>query len=887
MFRIAVIGVLCVSLPLDARVFAPFTKRYQVPTKYFDIIFSDASRETALSLAVSADAVYDDLKTTFPTADTGRITLVISGDMETANGYETLLPAATIVLYDFPMQPTFNYSNYMRTLFTHELTHAMAMNIRSPFFSVLSKIFGQWVSISAAASTYMVEGVAVNMESMHGTGRANHPSVHAMVTEDILEGRFKTTAQSSGSYDLFPGGYIQYYYGGLFNRYIYLHYGASNFSALWEVMGGSLFGADDALRQVNGISLEHAWHDFYELMKPVGVTVSNGSVLTPLSYIPCARAFGDRIYFYDGLGRAIKYLDSAGKVSSVLDITGVQSFAISSDGALMLIDREQFREGLTRRETVIYDLNARAFREHVVRGRIGECSFARDGFIGIRYRRYMTDIVRIDTNGTMVVLLAGTSDRYYAQPQMLTPTTMVFLVSEAGKQVVWRFDMTSGALMEYVIPAAYPQSITAVDGKILVTYNNDCTLNRAGIIDGMTMSVMAERPLGGITEPMLMGGKLYGVAQFSKGDAIVRYELPMVQSPVTFRTVISKKNIDDTSVSVTNIIEHSPLAYLLPRMWLPYARTYLDVTHTNIIAEPGFLLYLIDPAEENTGFITVTYNYIRRFANIDVQWRNDATPMRIDMGLYDTTADLAEYADHRVTGAYCGVSYRLDAGNDGAFFRFGITAQHSFIAPQEQGNIYQWPYQRQTTSFGVNTGYSSVIKKDSGVKNRFYEARGFETYHYADYSLRYNAFKYEAMFRYFIPFMPASLSVYGAISDHDAFTPGALPFYFSSLHYPVYNEYRSYAAASRYYSAAECSGLVWNVEMQNGIDLLPLYFNRWYGTAGYRAAYTGGNYLHSVFVRTWLDITSWLPVTMYIEGQYAITSHSFGYAYHFVLPFDF
>src|SRR5208283_3297439 len=164
----------------------------------------------------------------------------------------------------------------------HELTHAVSLQIKAPWASFLSGIFGSWVLPGLLNEPeFMVEGVAVSFESDEApSGRANDPLVKEDVRQDILENRFKSPIEASGLYDEYPFGDIYYDYGGLFSAYMQKTYGMAKYAALWKAAGTLVFsvsldpheiGFYAAFRRTYGIPFLKAWADFRDSLSLSGI----------------------------------------------------------------------------------------------------------------------------------------------------------------------------------------------------------------------------------------------------------------------------------------------------------------------------------------------------------------------------------------------------------------------------------------------------------------------------------------------------------------------------------------------------------------------------------------------------------------------------------------
>ena len=264
-------------------VFAPGTKLFVIKTEHFDIIFPERSRPSALRLSTMAESVYAEVSGKIQARLPARVPVVITPDIGIFNGSTNPFPYMHIVLIDSALDLGWtSFKDNFRNLFLHELTHAVSLQIRAPWASFFSGIFGSWVLPGLLNEPeFMVEGVAVSFESDDEMGgRANDPLIKEQVRQDILENRFKSPIEASGIYDEYPYGDIFYYYGGLFNAYIQKTYGMDKYAELWTAMGNLIVPTSldpydvsfyKAFHTTYGIPFLKAWADFRNSIALPGV----------------------------------------------------------------------------------------------------------------------------------------------------------------------------------------------------------------------------------------------------------------------------------------------------------------------------------------------------------------------------------------------------------------------------------------------------------------------------------------------------------------------------------------------------------------------------------------------------------------------------------------
>lgn len=260
-------------------------------------------RESALRLAGSADSLCDGIRDFFGAPPFARrLPVLLSDTSPWLNGYSSPAPSDRIVIYLAPGKADDSLASIpdeLAYVFIHELTHAVTLSLRSPFWSFMSGIFGDAVEPAAAIAPYMlVEGTAVWAESrtdeilasarlrspsggrggfaaagnsaFPAAGRLDDPAFLEPARFDLAAGREREMWEVSGVAD-FPGsGQMPYLYGALFARFMTETYGTGSLGLLWEKCSrGNVFAGFDgspasggALDGLAGISSADVWSDF-------------------------------------------------------------------------------------------------------------------------------------------------------------------------------------------------------------------------------------------------------------------------------------------------------------------------------------------------------------------------------------------------------------------------------------------------------------------------------------------------------------------------------------------------------------------------------------------------------------------------------------------------
>lgn len=239
-------------------------------TEHFDIIFPEASKETALLIASRCEDFYEDITNKLNTTTYFRIPVTITPDTDSLNAYYNMEPYHRIVIYDTVAEIGMlsNFSETILSVFYHELTHAISMSIKSKPWQIASKIFGDFLAPGQIfyMPLFFLEGVTVSFESHGGEGRLNDAYALHLLRQGKLENKFPDWRQVTGSRDIYPGKTLSYIYGGAFSAYLQSRYGMEKYAKYWHECGKINFFtvSSKIFYRVFGISIDDAWKDFYD-----------------------------------------------------------------------------------------------------------------------------------------------------------------------------------------------------------------------------------------------------------------------------------------------------------------------------------------------------------------------------------------------------------------------------------------------------------------------------------------------------------------------------------------------------------------------------------------------------------------------------------------------
>ena len=342
---LAVLLTVFALLPLGASTTGGIRGLKSASTEHFDIIYRESSIETAALLYNNCEEIYSALVEFFKTDPKLHIPVVVTSEYKVLNAYYTSSPANRIVMFDTVAEPG-QLSNFPQTIlyvFRHELTHAFQFNIRGPFMNVMSKVFGDILSLSPMFYMYpsLSEGGAVLSESTDGYGRLNDSYAMQIVKQAKIEGLFPTWLEVAGARDTYPSGLLYYNFAGAFLEYLAITYGYDKVTGLYSDFAKLGWSTFSKIKKIFGVPVKQLWQDFYEWVEiPSDVRSADSLASRPEggSYYSFTTAPDGSIYMYDYTsGNVLRFDSELSSCEAVLNLpTNEQNLSVSENGTRIL-----------------------------------------------------------------------------------------------------------------------------------------------------------------------------------------------------------------------------------------------------------------------------------------------------------------------------------------------------------------------------------------------------------------------------------------------------------------------------------------------------------------------------------------------------------------------
>ena len=880
-YSILLVLFVFVTVSVHAQLFRPFTSFRLIRTEHFDIIFPRESEVSARILASYADDVYRELSSLLGIGLPGRLPVTLAPHTDLFNGFYSPIPSPRIVLFDTPMNPEWtSFPDGLKGLFIHELAHAISMNTRGGGWDVTHRIFGNWATPALwNAPLFMVEGVAIYMESLYGFGRANDPLARQMLRQAIHEGKFLTPLQASGVHDFPTQRGAFYEYGGLFSQWLVQTYGAEKHARLWQAMGRnprfSFFvyrsGFYGIFRNVYNMDFMDAWNAFRDSLALSGLEENPDEVL-PRRYrffaaerrttISAMAANGNNVYILDGAEGRIRVYDTlTGNVRSFNTASSLSyDIDVSADGTALLVSGysmitgERFRAVVTKHRA---DTGRRIGRS--IQG-LYSARFFRDGVIGIRSDLHNTLIVREDFDGNSEILFRGNRNLLFSGPQVVDDQRIAFVALRDGVRNLLIYDYVTGELFRVESYSGdnnywrYMRGLGVSDGKLFFSHNIDDRMYKLASINLETMrAVFSGRDFsGGVFLPVSVNGVVYYRGAFFYGDSLLRFpetvdslsgtqiDIRLVQlnkEDYGWNAPVQPESLPwaEASRPYFSFMHMNPFRFWLP---LPLVRTTSNNDNSSSISldGAGLLSIMTDPTGRHFIAAVAYADAAYRMLNVDhFSWQNTVPGFPLTLEFSDrvlTDSANFPYRDTRLTlsgslmrspgrwlyGLSLGGGYARNADDDGGESAYHWEETESFFF-YFAGLAFSNLRRRQHELFG--TGMSLNLRWVSFIGTPFRD--NFEP-------------RFEGVFRASVETrFPLSLTLYGAYDMREMNLHGVSRSYGQPLFGAVAStEYPHPRGLNlTWIGGAEASLGLFSFELQRNIS--HAYFNRVFGTLALRS----------------------------------------------------
>ncbi|MFN7144110.1 MAG: hypothetical protein ACK4YP_10055, partial [Myxococcota bacterium] len=213
-------------------------------TEHFRITFHDGEEQLAEEMAVEAEKAWDTLTVEIDYAPKKPIELVLVDWTDSANGYATVVPQNTIVIFVTAPEDDSTlalYEDWNAAIVTHELAHILHIDTVRGAPRALRWLMGSLISTHQVSPGWIVEGYATFQETRHTVaGRGRNAQVDMIKRAAVLEDRFPPLGNMDGYQVLPPGGNLRYLFGQDFIQFIADSTGAEKWTEWVRRYGASV-----------------------------------------------------------------------------------------------------------------------------------------------------------------------------------------------------------------------------------------------------------------------------------------------------------------------------------------------------------------------------------------------------------------------------------------------------------------------------------------------------------------------------------------------------------------------------------------------------------------------------------------------------------------------
>jgi hypothetical protein len=340
-------------------------------TEHFRVAFPEGLLDLAQRAGERAEAAWAALARELPGPPRGKVDIALSDHIDISNGFARFHPSNRIHVYAPPPVDGLDLAymdEWMELVIIHELVHVFQQDYPGGLGRALRTVFGrlplEWPLFPGAATPdWAVEGIAVYYESALTRAGRVRGSFHEMaVRAAVLEDRFESIDQASGSSPVWPGGQRYYIYGSLFLQHMARTHGEEAMGRFVRAVAGQWvpYRLDAAAREAFGVSFTRAWEAWHqELKERYGALRDSLAAWAPLTqgealggsgyyrWSPVPSPDGSRVAFSRADGRSdsqIRLLSAEGGGESKLVRTNSLSDLSWTPSGELLFSQLEYRD---------------------------------------------------------------------------------------------------------------------------------------------------------------------------------------------------------------------------------------------------------------------------------------------------------------------------------------------------------------------------------------------------------------------------------------------------------------------------------------------------------------------------------------------------------------
>jgi hypothetical protein len=257
-FAALLIAACVLAFVRSARAGDPYLDWYTLETPRFRVHYHSGLERVAQRVADLGEAIHARLAPQLGWTPDELTQIVVTDYTDAANGSATALPYNAIRLFvsaPDDMSVLGDHDDWLSTLMTHEHTHVLHADNKTGIPAIVNAILGKSLAPNQAQPRWILEGLAVAMESEHTSGgRVRSTQVDMYLRADALANNLASLDQISHPARRWPSGNLWYLYGGHFISWIQAVYGPDTFAAVAADYGQNPipWGINRSIRRATG-----------------------------------------------------------------------------------------------------------------------------------------------------------------------------------------------------------------------------------------------------------------------------------------------------------------------------------------------------------------------------------------------------------------------------------------------------------------------------------------------------------------------------------------------------------------------------------------------------------------------------------------------------------
>lgn len=246
---------------------------HTIETPHLRITYYSGEADVAQHIADLGEDINARLEPLLGWKSSQKTEIVLTDQTDGSNGSATAIPFNAITLYvtaPSDLSPLNDVDDWYQELVTHEYTHILHTDHIGGLPAVINAVLGKTYAPNQAQAKWILEGLAVFMESEHTSGgRLRSSQWNMWMRADVLEGNVAPLDVFSNTPRRWPEGNIYYVYGSFFMQWLIETYGEGALRRMIDDYGSTLvpYGVNRAVKRATGRTFEQMYPSFVDTLR--------------------------------------------------------------------------------------------------------------------------------------------------------------------------------------------------------------------------------------------------------------------------------------------------------------------------------------------------------------------------------------------------------------------------------------------------------------------------------------------------------------------------------------------------------------------------------------------------------------------------------------------